>query len=70
MIYTMLPDWFRMMQDEVKGGEEAIALDVEGYSVHTPEPPADWLVALPLLGLPGSGEPLPKVSPCFDWLQT
>ena len=59
-----------MLQDELKCGKEAVDVDVEGYSVHTPEPPADWLGALPLLSLPAYGGPVkPQVTACFDCLQ-
>lgn len=67
----MLPDGLATVQDELKSGQDAVILDVEGYGVHTPEPHANWLEALPLIGMPEYGDPVkPEVSACFDRLQT
>lgn len=60
-----------MLQDELRSGEEAVVLDVEDYSLHTPEPPTNWLEALPWLGSADPGDAMqPKVTACFYYLQT
>lgn len=69
-IYSLLPDGLTMLQDELKSGEDNVVLDVEGYIVHNPEPPVNWVETLPLLGFPELGDPMQsKVSACFDWQQ-
>ena len=68
----MLPDGLTILQDELKSGKDAVILDVEGYGFHTPEPHANWLETLPLIGVwPEYGDPIqPEVRACFDRLQT